>query len=262
MPRPLQPRRGRAAGFTIIELIIVVAIIGILAAMMTGVISYVQNSAKRNTCLNNLRQWGGALKLYMADHNSKFPTYDANSLQSDTAWFNALPPYLEKSANTASFKDLDKAGKPLPFPGAGGKSLFLCPCDEGPEGGVGLGDESENRSYYSSYTMNTWVKSSENKPPLSERLRETQLRFPSAFVVLTETCHGREGGANLGSNLVDPDTRASAFRHNQSINLLFADGHSASFPRSAIWEDGLAEGDNKGGLQWNPNRGLDNKPLD
>lgn len=262
MPRPLQPRRGRAAGFTIIELIIVVAIIGILAGLMTGVISYVQNSAKRNTCLNNLRQWGGALKLYMSEHGGKFPTYDGSKLDSDTAWFNVLPPYLEKSANTASFRDLDAAKKPIPFPGDGGKSLFLCPCDEGPDGGLGLDDATGNHSYYSSYTMNTWVKSSGNKPPLSERLRETQLRFPSAFVVLTEVCHGRDSGANLARNLVDPDSRASAFRHNQSINLLFADGHSASFPRSVVWEDGKTEEDNMGGLQWNPNRGPDNKPLD
>lgn len=250
----------RDHGFTLIELMIVVAILGILAGLMTGVIGYIQNSAKRNECLNNLRQWGGAMSMYLDEHRSRtFPTYEAD-LTSETAWFNVLPPYLEKSSASAPYKELAAEGKPIPHPGEGSKSIFLCPLDDGPA------EETDPKTYYSSYTMNVYVNDAENKPPRSKRLRDSQLKFPSAFVVMTETCDGRVGGATSGADqhLVSVEPAATAFRHNKSINLLFADGHAATMPQSAIWSDSMTKGQNLGGVQWNPNKDLsepDNQDL-
>lgn len=257
MPRSQHPPRGRVSGFTLIELMIVVSILGILAGLMTGVISSVQNSAKRNECLNNLRQWGGAMSMYLDEHRSRtFPTYEADA-NSDTAWFNVLPPYLEKSSASASYKEMVAAGKPLPHPGEGAKSIFLCPLDDGPA------EEMDPKTYYSSYTMNIYVDSSENSKPRSKRLRDSQLKFPSAFVVMTEACDGRVGGATSGmdQNLVMTGGGSTAFRHNKSINLLFADGHAATMPQSAIWSDSMQKGDNLGDIQWNPNKDLQGNTL-
>lgn len=251
------PSRRRAAGFTLIELMIVVAILGILAGLMTGVIGYVQNSAKRNECLNNLRQWGGAMSMYLDEHRSRtLPTYEAD-VNSETAWFNVLPPYLEKGSASSSYKELAAAGKPIPHPGEGSKSIFLCPLDDGPA------DEMDPTAYYSSYTMNVYVNSGENKPPRSKRLRDSQLKFPSSFVVMTEACDGRAGGATSGAgqNLVSADGSATAFRHNKSINLLFADGHAATMPQTSIWDDSMGIGENLGGVQWNPNKDLQGNDL-
>lgn len=254
-PSPLR----RAAGFTLIELMIVVAILGILAGLMTGAIGYVQNSAKRNECLNNLRQWGGAMSMYLDEHRGRtFPTYEAN-VNSETAWFNVLPPYLEKSSTSASFKELSAAGKPIPHPGEGSKSIFLCPLDDGPA------EELSPEAYYSSYTMNSYVNSSDNKAPRSTRLRDSQLKFASAFVVMTEAADGRVGGATTGmdQNLVMTGG-GTAFRHNKNVNLLFADGHAATMPQTTIWSDTMQAGQNMGGVQWNPNKDLsepENKDL-
>ena len=213
---PVSPRR--ASGFTLIELMIVVAIIGILAALMAGAIGYVQNMARRNECLNNLRQWGGAMSLYLDEHRSRiFPTFEA-SVKSGTAWFNVLPPYLEGGSNTEPYANRER----IPRPGDGSKSPFLCPSDDTEF------SEGDDTSYYSSYTMNLH----------SDGVRDSTLKSPATFVVMTETCNGRAGGAapGEGGNLVAADG-SSAFRHNKSINLLFADGHAANYHREVVLDE-------------------------
>ncbi len=59
--------------FTLIELLVVIAIIAILAAILFPVFAQVKESAKKTTCLNNLKQVGYAFEMYLSDSDQRLP---------------------------------------------------------------------------------------------------------------------------------------------------------------------------------------------
>ena len=69
----------RFNGFTLIELLVVIAIIGILAAILMPALSKARESAKRSTCVSNLKQIGTGMHMYSLDWNEKFPRFSATA---------------------------------------------------------------------------------------------------------------------------------------------------------------------------------------
>ncbi len=70
------PSRSRGSGqraFTLIELLAVIAVIGILAAILIPVIGGVRSKAHQAECTSNLRSIGSALRLFAMEHNGMFP---------------------------------------------------------------------------------------------------------------------------------------------------------------------------------------------
>lgn len=63
----------RPKGFTLLELLCVIAIISILASLLLPALSQGSARAKRLQCLNNLRQTGLAFHMFAHDHNGDFP---------------------------------------------------------------------------------------------------------------------------------------------------------------------------------------------
>ncbi|WP_052361126.1 type II secretion system protein [Geminisphaera colitermitum] len=66
--------------FTLIELLTVIAIIGILAAILIPTVGKVRESARKTTCLSNVRQIGQALLLYSNDYKDWGPTTKDRSM--------------------------------------------------------------------------------------------------------------------------------------------------------------------------------------
>src|SRR5206468_1579110 len=66
-------RAGRAKAFTVLELLVVVAIIGILAALLLPALSQGKARARRMQCANDLHQVGLAFHMFAHDHNDAFP---------------------------------------------------------------------------------------------------------------------------------------------------------------------------------------------
>ena len=71
----MHPRTARRSGpcFTLVELLLVIAIIIILAAILLPVLGRAKWQAKRAVCLSNLRQWGEAAVLFGTDHDGRVP---------------------------------------------------------------------------------------------------------------------------------------------------------------------------------------------
>ncbi len=88
--------RFRKNGFTLIEILVVIVIIAILAAMLLPAISGARQRAHRTVCLNNLRQLMTAFEMYAEDYFEKYP----QTQESLYAATNTLYPAFIKSPET------------------------------------------------------------------------------------------------------------------------------------------------------------------
>src|SRR5688572_4922124 len=105
-------------GFTLVELLVVIAIIGVLVALLLPAIQAARESARRTTCVNQLKQMSLAMQNHVSAHGV-FPTggsrYNpdiANYVTGGTAnpgvpngpakqglgWSYQILPYLEQGA--------------------------------------------------------------------------------------------------------------------------------------------------------------------
>src|SRR5689334_4723473 len=102
--------RGTTA-FTLLELLVVIASIAILAAMLLPAIGRGKAKARSTQCVNNLRQWGFAIRAYADDNDDVLP-HRGQGVQVLTRidrpedWFNALPFYC----GSRSFQELIASG--------------------------------------------------------------------------------------------------------------------------------------------------------
>ena len=100
---PLLKRRRRHAGFTLMEILVVVAIILVLAAIAFPVFRFVQMRGHKVKALNNMRQLASAAATFAAQNDNTLPNEDSKGQdtwnnaakpENDKAWYNALPKLL------------------------------------------------------------------------------------------------------------------------------------------------------------------------
>jgi prepilin-type N-terminal cleavage/methylation domain-containing protein len=86
-------RRGRRPGFTLIELMVVIAIIALLAGLLLPAVQMVREAANRTQCANNLKQIGLACRAYELDHHTLPPSL---VVEMGPSWMFMILPYIEQ----------------------------------------------------------------------------------------------------------------------------------------------------------------------
>src|SRR5258708_5037884 len=90
-----------ALGFTLVELLVVIAVISIIAALVLPVMGRAKGAANKTACINHLRQINVAVLMYADDH--------ADSIHSATADYHiyfsykdSIRPYLLRSGSSTN----------------------------------------------------------------------------------------------------------------------------------------------------------------
>jgi prepilin-type N-terminal cleavage/methylation domain-containing protein/prepilin-type processing-associated H-X9-DG protein len=81
--------------FSLIELLVVVAIIGLLVALLLPAVQAARAAARRTNCASNLRQVGLAMCQYCDTHRGAFPDTDHTADAPNRSWIYTIAPYME-----------------------------------------------------------------------------------------------------------------------------------------------------------------------
>lgn len=66
-------KSNRSPAFSLVELLVVVAVISVIASLLLPALARAKGSARKSACASNLRQLGLIWRIYLDDHESRFP---------------------------------------------------------------------------------------------------------------------------------------------------------------------------------------------
>lgn len=196
-------------GFTALELLIVISVISILAALLFPAFVLVREKAQRTSCLSNLKQIGNAMEIYKQDYDGRFP-YAVDPLDKNSP----DPPFPTPfQAQIPNLPMINEVLRPYCAP-----NVFRCPSDSGfdfdDRTGVLLNARPTSyEKYQTSYYYRTEFAASQ--------ISDAAVKEPTKINLMFDG-NGRwhAGGLDLWSR----------------YNVLFADGHVKNLTRSQFDE--------------------------
>jgi prepilin-type N-terminal cleavage/methylation domain-containing protein/prepilin-type processing-associated H-X9-DG protein len=228
--------------FTLIELLVVIAIIAILAAILLPVLAAAKKKAAQAACINNQKQLGLGMKMYVQDNGDSFPGIASRKYGYQSAdWI-----YWRTDSNT--YPSFVKSPILTSIPGMQKPSL-LCPLDN-----VTTGRNSESYPdgygpYLFSYSFNGYgldanknnfgmstIIDASGGSPVAYLFKEGSVKSPANKIMLAEepgstaSWDSPDGnvindGRWVPSNLTGSTGDLLTIRHGGKADVTFADGH-------------------------------------
>src|SRR6202012_5506942 len=138
-------RMGSGRAFTLIELLVVIAIIAILAALLLPVLSSAKQKASQTQCINNLKQLGMGMQMYIDGNQDTFP-----GLASEHNGFQPSD-WIYWRTNSTLYPPVEKSPIVITLANASSR-LFRCPMDTNDKDRLAQAS-SENGPYLYSYSL-------------------------------------------------------------------------------------------------------------
>ena len=198
--------RGRTA-FTLVELLVVMAIISLLASMMMPSLTRAREMARRTKCQSNMLQIYHTFMFYWMDYDERFPHYlDPSEKSPMNEWNWKLDWYLD-FVDTRPSED--------GFIGNYRRGIFCCPSSARSSNlGYGMNVELKYKS------LGRFYKRETETVLIGEPVGKNDREEP-AFGLADPNCADYEDE----SSLVDMD------RHRNGANYLYLEGHVSWSPK-------------------------------
>jgi prepilin-type N-terminal cleavage/methylation domain-containing protein/prepilin-type processing-associated H-X9-DG protein len=143
------PNRAMVRGFTLVELLVVIAIIGVLVGLLLPAVQAAREAARRASCQNNFRQIGIACHNYHDTHGS-FPSgwlhfgVAQQRFGEEWGWTALALPYLEQTnlhsqlgvTKGRLFTQLSSSGAQVVPAAKTVLKILICPSDTGHQAGL------------------------------------------------------------------------------------------------------------------------------
>ncbi len=220
-------QRWGLRAFTLVELLVVIALIALLAAILMPVLAQAREVGRKSACAQNLRQLALANQLYAQDYDGYYVPAAPEFLRDQRRWFGVRN-------RQGRFEPRD--GPLVPYMKDGG-ALRRCPSFETPIGfDIGTGGYVYNdvgvgsRLWFIGYT--------EGLPAFDGSLAEWEIAKPSETAMFADGALAITGGlAEYTFLIAPPDVLRRIpnayypldpsvhFRHHGVANGVFVDGH-------------------------------------
>jgi prepilin-type processing-associated H-X9-DG protein/prepilin-type N-terminal cleavage/methylation domain-containing protein len=199
-PRIAQP------AFTLVEILVAIAIMGVLIGLLVPAVQQSRAAARRVGCQSNLRQWGIAVHRYAETYRGALPRRGQGQqptmqLTRPQDWFNALPPLMEERA----YSEMSQLGI---VPKAGDSSVWICP-----------DAEPIAQTVFFAYAMNMGLSVWDHPQP--DNIDKVG---PTGSMVLMADSLGPYCSTWPSTQPFSP-----LARHQGQVNIAFLDGHVESF---------------------------------
>ncbi|HEY9249047.1 MAG TPA: prepilin-type N-terminal cleavage/methylation domain-containing protein [Rariglobus sp.] len=115
----LTEKSRRRSAFTLVELLSVIAIIGVLAAILIPSVGRMRKAAQASNCVTGLRQVGAAVLLFAGENKGRAPVPNGASSNGAGHWHVQIAPYFGvefADGLTADQKKTVKVGRPAGCP--------------------------------------------------------------------------------------------------------------------------------------------------